>query len=121
MGNKEDEMTDEDVLVEDLLIGQRFEALEKMSIDAIKVEMARSIKTGVPFSAELTMSGAVLYHLRVEHDGVRFVGRVFRGFSLDEREMVAIVDNGFCGVAEAAYEAIAEPEVVDTCVLELEC
>lgn len=108
-------------LVEDFLVGQRFDELEKMSVDVIKIEMAMSVRTGIPFSAGLTASGAILYHLRVEHDGVRFVGRVFRGFSLDERDMVAIVDNGFCGVAEAAYEAIADPEVVDAVVLELEC
>ena len=108
-------------LVEDLLAGQRYEALEKMMVDEIKAEMARSVRTSVPFSADLMVTGAIMFHLRVEHDGVRFIGRIFRGFSLDEREVVAIVDNGFQGVAEAAYEAIAAPEVVDTCVLELEC
>jgi hypothetical protein len=120
MGNKEDEMTEAE-LVEDLLVGQRFEALEKMSVDAIKIEMTRSIRTGVPFSADLLVTGATMFHLRVEHDGIQFVGRIFRGFSIDPMDQIAIVDNGFNGVAEAAYEAIAAPEVVDTVVLELEC
>jgi hypothetical protein len=113
-------MTEAD-MIEDLLVGQRFDELEKMSIDALMIEIAHSARTGVPFSAGLTVSGSVLYHLRVEHDGVQFIGRVFRGFSIDLKDQVAIVDNGFRGVVEAAYEAIAEPDVVDSVVLEEEC
>ncbi len=112
---------DERILVEDLLAGQRYEALEKMMVDEIKVEMSRSVRTGIPFSADLFVTGAVMYHLRVEHDGVRFVARIFRGFSIDERDQVAIADNGVQGVAEAAYEAIADPSIIDTCVMEEEC
>jgi hypothetical protein len=112
---------DERMLVEDLLVGQRFAALEKMSVDALMVEIAMSARTGVPFSASLVVDGPTVFHLRVEHDGVRFVARIFRGFSIDERDQVAIADNGFRGVAEAAYEAIVAPDMIDTCVLEEEC
>lgn len=112
---------DEKMLVDGFLTVQADEALEKMMVDEIKVEMARSVRTGVPFSVDLFVTGATMFHLRVEHDGIRFVGRVFRGFSLDPRDQVAIADNGFQGVAEAAYEAIAEPSGIDAFVLELEC
>lgn len=112
---------DERMLVEILLVGQRFAALEKMSVDALMIEIAHSARTGIPFSANLLVAGAMMFHLRVEHDGARFVGRIFSGFSIDERDQVAIADNGFLGVAEAAYEAIVAPDMIDNCVLEEEC
>lgn len=108
-------------LVDGFLAVQADDAIEKMMIDEIKVEMANAVRTGIPFSVDLFVTGATMFHLRVEHDGIRFVGRIFRGFSLDQRDQVAIADNGFQGVAEAAYEAIAEPGGIDAFVLELEC
>lgn len=112
---------DECKLVADWMFWQVFEAMEQMDVDAIKVEMAHSVRTGIPFSADLFVEGATMFHIRVEHDGIRFVGRIFRGFSVDPRDQVAIADNGFCEVAKAAHEAMADPGIIDTCVLEEEC
>lgn len=111
----------EEKALKDWVWERSLDAMEQMDLDAIKVEMAHSVRTGVPFSVDLFVDGPTMFHLRVEHDGIRFVGRVFRGFSVDTRDQVAIVDNGFIGVAEAAREAIADPGIIDTCVMEEEC
>jgi hypothetical protein len=112
---------DEEKLINGFLDFEIDKAMEEMSVTALMADMANSVRTGVPISVDLAVEGAIMYHLRVEHNGLRFVGHVYRGFSLEAKESVAVVDNGFRAVAEAAYEAIVAPEVALAYVLEAEC
>jgi hypothetical protein len=111
----------EEKALKDWVWERSLDAMEQMDLDAIKLEMAHSVRTGVPFSVDLFVDGPTMFHLRVEHDGIRFIGRIFRGFSVDTRDQLAIADNGFNGVAEAAHEAIVSPDIIDTFALEEEC